>query len=208
MLKNIYTNSILIISIITLFIISCSKSEPAVVHEHEVFTRVVLEIKPESMTNYTKYTFEVEGHDDHGHDDHGDDDHGDDDHGDDDHGDEHMAIELNTDTTYNVGIFFYNDSDPDNIEDVTLEVIEEADAHQVFYEMTEIPGFSIAAAPDDTKDSNGNPLFLKTTWTTTSETSGDVKAYLIHEPTSKTGSARADFGGATDVEIEFEVHIE
>ena len=208
MLKNIYTNYILIISIITLFIISCSKSEPAVVHEHEVFTRVVIEIKEESMTNYTKYTFEVEGHDDHGHDDHGDDDHGDDDHGDDDHGDEHMAIELNTDTTYNVGIFFYNDSDPDNIEDVTLEVIEEADAHQVFYEMTEIPGFSIAAAPDDTKDSNGNPLFLKTTWTTTSETSGDVKAYLIHEPTSKTGSARADFGGATDVEIEFEVHIE
>ena len=207
MLKNIYTNSLLIISII-LFVISCSKSEPAVVHEHEVFTRVVIEIKEEIMTNYTKYTFEVEGHDDHGDDDHGDDDHGDDDHGDDDHGDEHMAIELNTDTTYNVGIFFYNDSDPDNIENVTLEVIEEADAHQVFYEMTEIPGFSIAAAPDDTKDSNGNPLFLKTTWTTTAETSGDVKAYLIHEPTSKTGSARADFGGATDVEIEFEVHIE
>ena len=208
MLKNFYTNSLLIISIITLFIISCSKSEPAVVHEHEVFTRVVIEIKEESMTNYTKYTFEVEGHDDHGDDDHGDDDHGDDDHGDDDHGDEHVGIELNTDTTYNVGIFFYNDSDPDNIENVTLEVIEEADAHQVFYEMTEIPGFSIAAASDDTKDSNGNPLFLKTTWTTTSETSGDVKAYLIHEPTSKTGSARADFGGATDVEIEFEVHIE
>ena len=207
MLKNIYTNSILIISIF-LLAISCDKGEPAVVHEHEVFTRVVIEIKEEIMTNYTKYTFEVEGHDDHGDDDHGDDDHGDDDHGDDDHGDEHVGIELNTDTTYNVGIFFYNDSDPDNIEDVTLEVIEEADAHQVFYEMTEIPGFSISAAPDDTKDSNGNPLFLKTTWTTTSETSGDVKAYLIHEPTSKTGSARADFGGATDVEIEFEVHIE
>jgi hypothetical protein len=33
-------------------------------------------------------------------------------------------------------------------------------------------------------------------------------AYLIHEPTSKTGSTRADFGGATDVEIEFEVHVE
>ena len=207
MLKNIYTNSLLIISII-LFVISCSKSEPAVVHEHEVFTRVVLEVKKDGETNYTKYTFEVEGHDDHGHDDHGDDDHGDDDHGDDDHGDEHTEVELNTDSTYHVGIFFYNDSDPDNIEDVTLEVIEEADAHQVFYEMTEIPGFSIAAASDDTKDSNGNPLFLKTTWTTTSETSGDVKAYLIHEPTSKTGSARADFGGATDVEIEFEVHIE
>jgi hypothetical protein len=202
MLKNLYKHSILIISVF-LIAISCDKGEPAVVHEHEVFSRVVLEVKKDGETNFKKYTFEVEGHDDHG-----DDDHGDDDHGEDDHSDEHMEIELDTDATYNVGIFFYNDSDPDNIEDVTLEVIEEADAHQVFYEMTEIPGLSIAAAPDDTKDSNGNPLFLKTTWTTTTETSGDVKAYLIHEPTSKTGSTRADFGGATDVEIEFEVHVE
>lgn len=202
MLKNIYTNSLLIISAF-LLVISCDKGEPVVVHEHEVFTRVVLEVKKDGETNFKKYTFEVEGHDDHGHDDHGDDDHGDD-----DHGDEHTEVELDTNSTYHVGIFFYNDSDPDNIEDVTLEVIEEADAHQVFYEMTEISGFSIAAASDDTKDSNGNPLFLKTSWTTASETSGDVMAYLIHEPSSKTGSARADFGGATDVEIEFEVHIE
>ena len=202
MLKNIYTNSLLIISAF-LLVISCDKGEPVVVHEHEVFTRVVLEVKKDGETNFKKYTFEVEGHDDHG-----DDDHGDDDHGDDDHGDEHTEVELDTNSTYHVGIFFYNDSDPDNIEDVTLEVIEEADAHQVFYEMTEIPGFSIAAASDDTKDSNGNPLFLKTSWTTASETSGDVMAYLIHEPTSKTGSTRADFGGATDVEIEFEVHVE
>lgn len=202
MLKNIYINSLLIISAF-LLVISCDKGEPVVVHEYEVFTRVVLEVKKDGETNFKKYTFEVEGHDDHGHDDHGDDDHGDD-----DHGDEHTEVELDTNSTYHVGIFFYNDSDPDNIEDVTLEVIEEADAHQVFYEMTEISGFSIAAASDDTKDSNGNPLFLKTSWTTASETSGDVMAYLIHEPSSKTGSARADFGGATDVEIEFEVHIE
>ena len=202
MLKDIYTNSLLIISAF-LLVISCDKGEPVVVHEHEVLTRVVLEVKKDGETNFKKYTFEVEVHDDHGHDDHGDDDHGDD-----DHGDEHTEVELDTNSTYHVGIFFYNDSDPDNIEDVTLEVIEEADAHQVFYEMTEIPGFSIAAASDDTKDSNGNPLFLKTSWTTASETSGDVMAYLIHEPTSKTGSTRADFGGATDLQIEFEVHIE
>jgi hypothetical protein len=202
MLKNIYTNTLLIIFAF-LLVISCDKGEPVVVHEHEVFTRVVLEVKKDGETNFKKYTFEAEGHDDHGHDDHGDDDHGDD-----DHGDEHTEVELDTNSTYHVGIFFYNDSDPDNIEDVTLEVIEEADVHQVFYEMTEISGFSIAAASDDTKDSNGNPLFLKTSWTTASETSGDVMAYLIHEPSSKTGSARADFGGATDVEIEFEVHIE
>ena len=207
MLKNLYKHLILIISVF-LLAISCDKGEPAVVHEHEVFSRVVLEVKKYGEANFKKYTFEVEGHDHHDDDDHGDDDHGDDDHGDDDHGDEHTEVELDTNSTYHVSIFFYNDSDPDNIEDVTLEIIEEADVHQVFYEMTEIPGFSIAAASDDTKDSNGNPLFLKTNWTTTSETSGDVMAYLIHEPTSKTGSTRADFGGAIDVQIEFEVHVE
>ena len=158
MLKNLFKHSILIISVF-LLAISCDKGEPAVVHEHEVFTRVVLEVKKDGETNFKKYTFEVEGHDHHDHDDHGDDDHGDDDHGDDDHGDEHTEVELDTNSTYHVSIFFYNDSDPDNIEDVTLEIIEEADVHQVFYEMTEIPGFSIAAASDDTKDSNGNPLF-------------------------------------------------
>ena len=44
MFKNIYTNSLLYISIL-LFIISCDKGEPVAVNEHEVFTRVVLEVK-------------------------------------------------------------------------------------------------------------------------------------------------------------------
>lgn len=106
-------------------------------------------------------------------------------------------------------MFIYNDTDPNNIENVTLEVIEEADEHQIYYAITdELSGFSIASASNDTSDSDGNPLFLKTTWTTIGETSGDVVGYLIHEPTSKTGSTRNDFGGATDFEIEFEVHVE
>ena len=56
MLKNIYTNSILIISVF-LLAISCDKGEPAVVHEHEVFTRVVLEVKKDGETNFKKYTW-------------------------------------------------------------------------------------------------------------------------------------------------------
>ena len=61
---------------------------------------------------------------------------------------------------------------------------------------------------DDTKDSDGNPLFIKTNWTTKGETSGDEVGYLIHKPTSKTGSTSNDFGGATEYEIELEVHVE
>tara|TARA_B100001059_G_scaffold88184_2_gene86705 strand:- start:447 stop:1061 length:615 start_codon:yes stop_codon:yes gene_type:complete len=204
MLNNIYIKPI--IALLTFILIfACSKDEdPEPANEEEVITLVTLEVTKVGSSSPIKYNFEVEGHD-HGDEDHEEED--DDDH--DDHDGEHTEIELEANSTYNVSMFIYNDTDPNNIENVTLEIIEEKDEHQIFYAITdELSGFSIASASDDTKDSNGDPLFIKTTWTTTGETSGDVVGYLIHEPTSKTGSTRNDFGGATDFEIEFEVHVE
>ena len=202
MLKNLYIKPIIALCLLVL-IFACSKDDPDPVHEEEVITKVTLEVSIEGSSNPTTYTFEVEGHDhDHEEEDHDEED-------DDDHEGDHIEIELEANSTYNVSISFYNDSDPDNVENITSEIIEEKDEHQIFYEITdELSGFSIASASNDTLDSNGNPLFIKSTWTTTEETSGEVVGYLIHEPTSKTGNTRTDFGGATDVEIEFEVHIE
>jgi hypothetical protein len=204
MSNNIYIKPI--IALLTFILIfACSKDEdPKPANEEEVITLVTLEVTKVGSSSPIKYNFEVEGHD-HGDEDHEEED--DDDH--DDHDGEHTEIELEANSTYNVSMFIYNDTDPNNIENITLEIIEEKDEHQIFYAITdELSGFSIASASDDTKDSNGDPLFIKTTWTTTGETSGDVVGYLIHEPTSKTGSTRNDFGGATDFEIEFEVHVE
>tara|TARA_B100000900_G_scaffold406683_1_gene418079 strand:- start:843 stop:1457 length:615 start_codon:yes stop_codon:yes gene_type:complete len=204
MLNNIYIKPI--VALLTFILIfACSKDEdPEPANEEEVITLVTLEVTKVGSSSPTKYNFEVEGHD------HGDEDHEEEDDEDhDDHDGEHTEIELEANSTYNVSMFIYNDTDPNNIENITLEIIEEKDEHQIFYAITdELSGFSIASASDDTKDSNGDPLFIKTTWTTTGETSGDVVGYLIHEPTSKTGSTRNDFGGATDFEIEFEVHVE
>jgi hypothetical protein len=90
---------------------------------------------------------------------------------------------------------------------MTEEVIEEADEHIVFYELIG-DGISFDTTSGDTVDSEGNALNLVTKWTTTAATVVDVEAYLIHQPTSKTGTTRDDFGGATDVEIEFEAHVE
>lgn len=202
MLKNLYIKPIIALCQFVL-IFACSKDDPDPVHEEEVITRVTLEVSKVGSSNPTTYTFEVEGHDH----DHDDDDHDDEDG--DEHEGEHTEIELEANSSYNVSISFYNDSDPDNVENITSEIIEEKDEHQIFYEITdELSGFSIASASNDTKDSNGNPLFIKSTWTTTAETSGEVVGYLIHEPTSETGNTRTDFGGSTDVEIEFEVHVE
>jgi len=203
MLNNIFIKPI--IALFTFILIfACSKDEdPEPANEEETISLVTLEVTKVGSSETIKYNFEVEGHD---HDDHGEED-DDDDH--DDHDGEHTEIELEANSSYNVSIFVYNDTDPNNIENITLEIIEEKDEHQIFYAITdELSGFSIASASDDTLDSNGKPLYIKTTWTTTGETSGDVVAYLIHEPTSKTGSTRTDFGGATDFEIDFEVHVE
>lgn len=199
MLKYLHIKPILKIFIL-ISIIACSKDEdPDPVNEEEIITKVTLEVSKVGSSEPIKYNFKVEGHD------HGDDDNEEED----DHDGEHTEIELETNSSYNVSIFIYNDTDPKNIENVILEILEEKDEHQIFYAITdELSGFSIASASDDNVDSNGKPLFIKTIWTTTAETSGDVVGYLIHEPTSKTGNTRTDFGGATDFEIEFEVHVE
>jgi len=93
-------------------------------------------------------------------------------------------------------------------EDITPEIIEEKDVHHVFFEMVGLSNVTIVSATDDTKDSNDFGLNLKTTWTTKAEESGDVKLYLIHEPQTKEGLVRNDFGGEDDVIAEFEVHVE
>ena len=216
MLKIIFIKPLIAISLF-LFVLSCSKSDPVPVHEQEAFTLVTLEVTKVGSTDTITYDFEVEGHD-HGHeeDDHEEEDHEEEDHEEEendheDHEGEHTEIELEANSSYNVSILFYNDEDPLNIENITLEVIEEADAHQVFYAITNelsSSGFSIESATNDTVDSGNYPLFLKTIWTTSGEASGDVVGYLFHEPTSKTGTTRSDFGGAIDIEIEFEVHVE
>ena len=200
MLKNIYFKATLLSTI--LLFISCDKDDtPEAENEMEVFTKAVIVVTDLSDDSSETYNFEVEEHD-HDHD-----------HSvlrqtqdDDDHGD-HTVIELKSNSEYKFEISFLNESDPNNIIDMTEEVVEEADDHHVFYELVG-NGISYVSTSGDTFDSKSNPLNLVTKWTTTTATEVEVEAYLLHQPTSKTGSTRDDFGGATDVEIEFEAHVE
>ena len=199
MFKNIYLKATLLSSV--LLFISCDKDDtPDAENEIEVFTKAVIVVTNLSDDSSETYNFEVEEHD-HEHsvvvqaqeDEEG-------------HGD-HTEIELESDSEYKFEITFLNDSDPNNVIDMTEEVIEERDEHIVFYELIG-DGISYDTTSGDTLDSEGNALNLVTKWTTTAATVVDVEAYLIHQPTSKTGTTRDDFGGATDVEIEFEAHVE
>ena len=200
MLKNIYFKATLLS--IVLLLISCDKDDtPEAENEMEVFSKAVIVVTNLSDDSSETYNFEVEEHD-HGHD-----------HSvlpqtqdDDEHGD-HTVIELKSGSEYKFEISFLNDTDPNNIIDMTPEVIEEKDEHHVHYELAG-NGIVIESYSGDTIDSNGNALNLVTKWTTSIAAEIDVEAYLIHQPTSKTGTTRDDFGGATDVEIEFEAHVE
>lgn len=190
MFKNIHIKPLLIASVV--FLTSCEKDDPEHIHDGEVITTLEVTVTNQADNSKIVYEFEAEHED---HDDHGN-----------DH-DAHEAIELDRNATYTFEVRFLNESDPDNIEDITEEVIEEADEHQVFFEL-EGTSITITAAADDAKDSNNNPLYIKTVWETTTAGEIDVIAYLIHEPTSKTGNSRDDFGGSVDAEAEFEAHVE
>ena len=209
MLKHIKLQFLFIASL--LIITSCTKDDAEEIHEHEV-NKVVLHFTNTADSS----TFEVEWELEHDDEEHADED-----------GDEHAHeghIELAPNAVYTVDAKFYDvgehdegsddhdhDHDGDHEEegeDITAEIIEEADVHHVFFEMVGLSNVTIVSASDDTKDANGFGLNLKTTWTTGAEESGEVKVYLIHEPGTKDGDTRAEFGGEDDVIADFEVHVE
>ena len=208
MLKHIKLQSLFIASL--LIITSCTKDDGEPIHEHEV-NKVVLHFTNTADSS----TFEVEWELEHDDEEHADED-----------GDEHAHeghIELAPNAEYTVEAKFYDvgehdessddhghDHDGDHEEegeDITPEIIEEADVHHVFFEMVGLSNLTIVSASGDNKDANDFGLNLKTTWTTSAEESGEVKVYLIHEPGTKDGDTRAEFGGEDDVIADFEVHV-
>lgn len=209
MLKHIKLQFLFIASLI--IITSCTKDDGEPIHEHEV-NKVVLHFTNTADSS----TFEVEWELEHDDEEHTDDD-----------GDDHAHeghIELAPNAEYTVEAKFYDvgehdessddhdhDHDGDHEEegeDITPEIIKEKDVHHVFFEMVGLTNVTIVSASDDTKDANGFGINLKTTWTTGAEESGEVKLYLIHEPGTKDGDTRAEFGGEDDVIADFEVHVE
>ena len=113
------------------------------------------------------------------------------------------AITLDVDKTYTASIYFYDASDPTDVEDITEEVIEEVDEHFVLWEIAGLSDFLITSAPTDYAGSDGIPINLVTEWGTGGADSGNIKVTLIHEPTNKTGTTRSSLGGETDIELTF-----
>ena len=167
------------IALVAFNFVACGDDDPAPVNEEEVITTVKLSVQEAGAPSATEYTWTEDSQDD---------------------------ITLNANSSYNIKIQFLDESNPDDVEDITAEVIEEKDEHYVFYQTT-AGNLTFTNASDDTIDSDSVGINISTDWTTGAASSGIIKAFLIHEPTTKDGTERDDFGGETDIEVDFNVSI-
>jgi hypothetical protein len=94
-------------------------------------------------------------------------------------------------------------------EDITEEILEEADEHQFFFRVTE--GITLTFSYED-QDKNGNPLGLKTKMITSQPSLGTLRVTLRHEPNkTATGVAMGmidNAGGETDIEVDFDFVVQ
>jgi len=118
------------------------------------------------------------------------------------------TVPLAANTAYAVRIEVLDESNPNDIEDITEEIEEEADEHQFFFIVTDANANIVYTDQDD----DGNPLGLETLWTLGNSASGTVTVILRHElDKDAPGVSAGDItnaGGDTDVEITFPLIIE
>jgi hypothetical protein len=116
--------------------------------------------------------------------------------------------DLLANTSYSGSIVLLNETE-DPAENMTGEIEEEDLAHQFFYTIGS--GLNASTEYED-EDSEGNPIGLDFTLTTTAASSGDITFTLRHEPVkSAAGVADGDItnaDGETDIKATFTVTIE
>ena len=187
-----YTTRLLAILLFfgAVFFTACDDDDPMIENEEEVITSVVLSLTPTSGGSPVLFSFT------------------------DLDGDGAMAPittatgQLAANSEYTGSITFSNESNPLDPEDITSEVREEDDEHQVFY-VTE-GGVNLDLVYAD-QDGDGNPLGLVTTASTGDASTGQLRVVLRHEPTKGTTTTidnLAAAGGSTDVEVVFDVTVE
>lgn len=110
---------------------------------------------------------------------------------------------LTANTTYDGTISLLNET-VTPVENITLEVAEEDDEHQFFFNASG----AIASMAYADEDDDGNPLGLRFTLTTGDAGNGVLQVTLRHEPKKPNNGTLADAGGETDIAQSFNVVVE
>ena len=118
------------------------------------------------------------------------------------------GVQLSANSSYTVTVEFLNESETP-AEDVTAEVREEDLDHQVFFVIGGNIGITYSYGD---QDSQGNPLGLTGTLTTTVAGNADIQVVLVHEPVkSNVGVADgnlANAGGEEDIRVQIPVVVQ
>jgi len=118
------------------------------------------------------------------------------------------AVPLAANAVYAVRVEVLDESNPNDVEDITEEILLEDDEHQFFFIVT---GANATIQYTD-QDGNGNPLGVQTLWTLGAVSNGDVTVILRHELDKGAPGVNAgditNAGGDTDIEISFPVVLE
>ena len=157
-------------------------TNPQISNDEELITAVILTLKDSSNTeNVKEFTFkdsDGEGGND---------------------PEQFDTIRLDSGVVYNCSIILLNDSDTSDVEDISQEVLEEADEHLFCFESNEV-NISLT-------DSDGvYPIGLESQWQAITKTQeGTVTVTLKHQPEGvKNGDCSV---GETDVELTFILEI-
>lgn len=115
---------------------------------------------------------------------------------------------LKANSTYTGTISLLNESETPS-ENITLEVEEEAEDHQFFFEVESSLNATISY---DDSDANNNPIGIMTKLSTGDASIGSIELILRHQPDKSAANVKAgdktNAGGSTDVEISLSVVIQ
>ena len=171
-----------------LFITSCKKDDPIIENEEELITTLIYTLNPEAGGAPVVLSFQ------------------------DLDGDGAITPiitggTLAANTSYNGSLQLLNES-VNPAEDITVEVQEEAEEHQFFFQ-NNVSGLSIAYTDED---ENGHPIGLSSKITTTGSGSGTITVTLRHEPIKTAAGVSNVYitsaGGETDIEVTFNVVVQ
>lgn len=181
----------ILLGLFSLFFVACKKDDPktpVIPNEEEVITTLNFTLTP--VDGGTPVEFKFKDLD-----------------GDGGNPPEISVGKLDTNTQYTGSIELLNELE-NPADDITIEVREEAEEHQFFFQST-ASGLSVAY---DDLDADGKPIGLVTTITTQGASTGKLTITLKHEPVKDaTGVSMGDItnaGGETDIEVTFDVGIE
>ena len=192
-MKSMKKMKLLSLGLIAMLVFSaCSDDDdaPQVINEEEVITTLNLFLIPEGGGEAVTFTYrDLDG---------------------DGSNPEISSPALSANTNYTGRVEFLNELE-DPAEDITIEVLEEAEEHQVFY----IAEDSLNATSTYTGalDNDGNPIGVEFSLEIGDASQGNLTVILIHEgnknvPGASEGNLSNEVGGETDIEVTFNVTVE